>query len=385
MSKKIVQTRQAFTLVELLVVIAIIGILVGLLLPAVQAAREAARRMQCSNNVKQISLASHNFHDAHRKLPNGTNDKLWIQGYRRAGTTSRIDCVDVYSFRVSLLPYIEQTPLFNEISAYCGQAAAANPYVWNTDDGTANIPLPWSANRMVGGKANPFTTKLPGYLCPSDPNGNMRGGNSLGAANYVGNRGDGWVGDFWGETRGLFGDGTFVTLTFASIPDGTSNTIFISETLIGGGSGDSKKKSAIGTDVTVRNTVPASCLTLVLPNQNLSGNTSGDKATRWADSRNWFGVFHTILAPNSPSCGGDRDALISASSNHTGGVMVGMCDGSVRFVSDSIHAGDPTKFLGEGMPGFIPDHPHQFKGPSTYGVWGAMGTRDSGEVAQIPE
>lgn len=384
MSRKLFSARQAFTLVELLVVIAIIGILVGLLLPAVQAAREAARRMQCSNNVKQVSLAAHTFHDAQKKLPNGSHDKLWYQGYRRNNSSDRIDCVDVYSFRISLLPYIEQSALFNQISDYCAKASATNPYVWDTGDGTSNIPQPWSTARMVGNVANPFTMKIPGYLCPSDGNSNMRGGNTLGAANYVGNRGDAWVGDLWSETRGLFGDGRYITMTFASIGDGTSNTLFVSETLSGDGA-DVKKKSAIGTSVTVRNTVPASCLALIGPNNIITGSTSGEKATRWADSRNWFGIFNTILPPNSPSCGTDREAMISASSNHTGGVTVGLCDGSVRFISDSISAGDPTRFLGEGQPGFVPADPHQFKGPSTYGVWGAMGTRDSGESVPMPD
>lgn len=386
MSRRIIPTRFGFTLVELLVVIAIIGILVGLLLPAVQAAREAARRMQCSNNVKQLSLAAHTFHDAHKRLPNGSREDLWWKAYRPTGSNDGINCVDVYSFRASLLPYIEQNPLYNEITQYCSSAASTVPYVWQTEDGNSNIPQPWGPARMIGGKPNPFTNKIPSFLCPSDGNSNMRGGpSSVAAANYVGNRGDAWVGDLWSETRGLFGDGYWVKVGFSGISDGTSNTIFVSETLCGGGSGDAKKKTAIGTSVTVRGSVPADCLALLGPNNIITGGTSGSKATSWADSRNWYSVFMTMLPPNSPSCGGDRDAMISATSNHTGGVSVGMCDGSVRFVSDSIDAGDPTKYLGYGLPGAVPDHPHQFKGPSTYGVWGALGSREGGESATLPD
>jgi prepilin-type N-terminal cleavage/methylation domain-containing protein len=110
---KRILSRQAFTLVELLVVIAIIGILVGLLLPAVQAAREAARRMQCSNNLKQIGLSIHNYESAYKRYPIGSVDddpkevgarRLWDAGNHRKGTVL-----------VKLLPYIEQSALFNSV------------------------------------------------------------------------------------------------------------------------------------------------------------------------------------------------------------------------------------------------------------------------------
>jgi len=384
MSSRATRNR-GFTLVELLVVIAIIGVMVGLLLPAVQAAREAARRMSCSNNMKQIALGAHNFHSTYNRLPSGTNDRLWVEGFRRDGTTTRIDAVDVYSFRVTLLPYVEQGPLYEQITAYCSQAAATSPYVWVTDNGSMNIPLPWSNHTMYDGKPNPFTAHVPSYVCPSDANASLsQQPTRLGFANYVGNRGDAWVGHGWGESRGLFGPGHVGDTTFASILDGTSNTLLISETLVGQEGVDSRLKTGVATTVTVRNTPPAACLAVRGPNETIIGATSNLKARRWSDSRNYFGVFHTILPPNSPSCGDENEALISATSNHPGGVNVAMADGSVRFVSDSIDAGDPTKFLGEGMPGFVPDHPHQYTGPSTYGVWGAAGTRSGSESVQLP-
>lgn len=140
--------RQAFTLVELLVVIAIIGILVGLLLPAVQAAREAARRMQCSNNLKQIGLSIHNYESAHKRYPNGTVDddpretaprRLWEAGRHRKGTVL-----------VKLLPFVEQTALFNSI------------------DFGLDVEAQLDASGAFTNRTNMRTTAMPVYRCPSD-------------------------------------------------------------------------------------------------------------------------------------------------------------------------------------------------------------------------
>ena len=170
--------RQGFTLVELLVVIAIIGILVALLLPAVQAAREAARRMQCTNNLKQLGLAVHNFHDTFRTFPsasrqpqfkdNEVND--WVNGRDRWGYL----CV--------LLPYIEQQALYNEL-------------VTNQ----LGVNRPWTGMPLT-------RTKVAGFLCPSDSGGNTKG-DTLARNSYHCNRGDFWLGWNWNECRGVMGDG----------------------------------------------------------------------------------------------------------------------------------------------------------------------------------
>lgn len=189
--------RKAFTLVELLVVIAVIGVLVGLLLPAVQAAREAARRIECSNNLKQIGLGLQNYHDTHRQLPAG-----WIAS---VGTGE-----PGWGWAAHLLPFIEQTALHDRID---GRVAIADP-----------------------AHQGPRETVLPFYRCPSDARGEplVMLADDAGAplfavarANYVGVFGTEEI-----EDAPLAGDGTFYQnsrIRFADIVDGLSNTHLVGE------------------------------------------------------------------------------------------------------------------------------------------------------------
>lgn len=147
--KRTQETRGAFTLVELLVVIAIIGILVGLLLPAVQAAREAARRMSCQNNLKQIGLAIHNYESAYKRIPAaimGSNPRL---GQPRAYDD------DGYGWLVAILPYIEQTSLYNQLDANLTIGTPGAIEIWWQANGDGNV--------IPGG-----ASIIPAYVCPSD-------------------------------------------------------------------------------------------------------------------------------------------------------------------------------------------------------------------------
>jgi len=209
--------KRAFTLVELLVVIAIIGVLVALLLPAVQSAREAARRMQCQSNLKQIALALHNYEQTHRKFPPGCiqqqADPQWSAGATAANT---INDTESWAWGAFLLPYIEQSALYEQAGIGRGNL------LQNV------IPL-----------AN---TYIPSYRCPSDgraPKTRVGQGFSIrfapwGLSHFKGNCGhagcgiSGSDGIFW-RTNGPGEGGTPSDIGFRQIEDGTSNTIAVGE------------------------------------------------------------------------------------------------------------------------------------------------------------
>src|SRR6185437_14260848 len=213
----------AFTLVELLVVIAIIGILIALLLPAVQAAREAARRSQCVNNLKQLGLAMQNFHDINKQLPTDSNQPMLAQ-YTTNGSGQQVPTWPGNSarwgFHTVLLPYREHQQMYNDFML------PANVY----------NKVPWDNGYAFN------TTPQPDLICPSDEQSSYvedigGGGNSQSQAlkptNYHGNRGDYQVANGWWECRGVFGTGGHVVLNYGMVTDGLSNTGAISECKIG--------------------------------------------------------------------------------------------------------------------------------------------------------
>jgi prepilin-type N-terminal cleavage/methylation domain-containing protein len=341
--------RAAFTLVELLVVIAIIGILVALLLPAIQAAREAARRTQCTNQMRQFGLALHNYMDTYKNLPAGSGGP--------ATSGNRLNP------NIGLLMFIEASPVFSIISSR--QTFGANTFEpfgaqpWNQDYD------PWGVAYQVKG-----------MHCPSDlPVGDPRGGRtgSLASTSYsfcVGDHITGTSDQGAYQGRGLFGTRSYRSLR--DIRDGTSNTLAMSERCF-----PKSTRSIFGH--TVQNLVgvqanPALCLAQVslgtkeyLPSADLSPYITG--GTRTFDGMPIYTGFNTVLPPNSPSCQTgniNTVGVMTAQSWHPGGVLAAFADGSARFISESIDAGNAGA-------------PESLTGPSPYGVWGALGTINGGE------
>lgn len=209
------RSRHGFTLVELLVVIAIIGILVGLLLPAVQAAREAARRMQCSNNLKQIGLAMHNYHDTFQVFPPGCIDN-------NRATNSPGDAANNNNgigWATFLLPFIEQSPLHDQISIETGGFARS----WQDKNADGSLSDPIDSAVVV----------IDAFVCPSDPMSGINSDKSnLGKSNYLAIAGHSAVqtntaGAPAGSKNGMFFEDS--NRRFRDVTDGTSSTLFVSE------------------------------------------------------------------------------------------------------------------------------------------------------------
>ncbi|QDV71149.1 Type II secretion system protein G precursor [Rosistilla carotiformis] len=339
--RKGARQRSGFTLVELLVVIAIIGILVGLLLPAVQAAREAARRMSCSNNVKQLGIALHNYHDTYLAMPARQGGPNWTGG--SATGTPR------WSAFVGLLPFMEQQPRYDQITS-----------------GGYHV---WHSNANSG-----YVGEIDSFICPSDGLFSAAGGDRAAMyspLNYGLNMGDNYNISVDASrpdqgVRGLFG--YLMYLNFSAITDGLSNTIAMSETLI------SPDSSRLGRAVANSTNNPLACRAYLVNGQYTSGSLIAQfrcHGQRWQDGRPGYCAVTTILPPNSATCSTQAGGgIYSSSSRHPGGIQALLADGSVRFITETIDTGDLSQSA-------------VTSGTSPYGVWGALGSRDGGEVNKL--
>ncbi|HUT93604.1 MAG TPA: DUF1559 domain-containing protein [Thermoguttaceae bacterium] len=353
--------RRGFTLVELLVVIAIIGILIALLLPAVQAAREAARRAQCTNNLKQVGLALYNYHDAYRVFCaacTGTTGVAWGQHY---------DTNYAYMTGwVSLLPYYEQTALWDQFSSpgtYNGRTYPAfGPYAY---DGT-------------GRGYTPLQQQVGLLLCPSDSGASEKAPTTQGYTNYHFSYGDLIYNNFTSQSpRGVFG--RIEQKGVKDITDGTSNTLAVSECLVGALPGRSiMVKGGMAAMVSGLSTSPIVCYARIDPAnpKQYTGAVWGYKGRYWGEGHGHVAGITTVIPPNGPSCAcGEAQycywGVFPPNSNHPGGVNSLFADGSGHFISETIDAGnlsatEPTRSA-----------PTQTRSP--YGVWGALGSRAGGE------
>jgi prepilin-type N-terminal cleavage/methylation domain-containing protein len=350
--------QSGFTLVELLVVIAIIGILIALLLPAVQAAREAARRMQCTNHLKQLGLALHNYHDTHNTFPPRK------QGTNGPGRRPRVDHnYGRASGFIALLPFFEQTALYQTIKEGAPNHSPPIP-PWG--------PAPWYGGWSAWEEA-PASIR-----CPSgDFAGNRRDvtNYNFSVGDTVDNNRDAR------QVRGMFAN--IVGTKMGDITDGTSNTIAMSEHLITdfglGSRGNQQIPVESGTATRLGNgrlvAVPAVCLGQVSGQYYINSNVvKGRRGHDWKDGQIGKVGFTTIIPPNGPSCiesdnpnGDGTNTLMPPTSNHPGGVNGLRADGSVHFVSETINTGN----LGASTVS---------SGPSPYGVWGALGSKNGSEA-----
>ncbi|MDB5348382.1 MAG: prepilin-type cleavage/methylation protein [Schlesneria sp.] len=333
-SSKSLVSRRGFTLIELLVVISIIAVLIGLLLPAVQRARESARRIQCTNNLKQLGLAVHNYHDVHKTFPPNLCPGGTAYNYSAGG----------WGVLAYLLPYIEQTNVGNLMDLSLPTYATVG-----------------TTTTIAGGDVNTqraVQTLIPLYLCPSDIGKPVDGGygiTQLAPTNYCANQGSGLDtlgGNVQASGSPLDADGVFFAdskVRIEDITDGSSNTAAFSESMLGAGPDSAA-------------TLPAT----IDPRRvyGYLGYTSGLYLTETACASppfynlsqrrqfNWYAgeircaSYNHYFTPNSKS----MDCVLNAAdfgytamgwkaarSLHPGGVNVLMCDGAVKFTSQLVN------------------------------------------------
>jgi prepilin-type N-terminal cleavage/methylation domain-containing protein/prepilin-type processing-associated H-X9-DG protein len=343
---------RGFTLIELLVVVSIIAVLIGLLLPAVQSARESARRAQCTNNLKQIGLAMLNYVSKNEALPPVCVDQ------ERTLTGQQVPQPHQnWSQHARLLPYLEQQPAYNMINWSFGARLSDG----NTAYRDTNPPDNASGGSDSIPQMTVLTLQLPIFLCPSDVNPGSSGtflvggvSKRVGASNYPCNIGlnrrlNGWflngpnyIASNWDKT-------VSATIDMASIKDGTSNTVSFSEWIKGSGAATGRAPNGLAEVYNLgenSNFYPTDYQFMQLCNAvPITGFNQ-----QWQWKGEWWGYGATMIyshtqTPNRTSCvyhdinqdGRGTITMLSASSNHPGGVNALFMDGSVRFIKSSIY------------------------------------------------
>jgi prepilin-type processing-associated H-X9-DG protein len=325
--------------------------------------------MQCSNNLKQFGIALHNYHDTLKAFPPRRG------GTAGGGNTARFDGnYDRLSGFVFLLPYMEQSPMYNQVQAG-GVIDTNGNKIW------PGGPAGWYGNANW----KPWGTQLSGVLCPSDQTPTTASNNARNS--YAFCMGDTLINHNSANYahRGMFG-GSQAVRGIRHISDGTSNTIAMSERVWSTNVGlttpttlgiNVRTATAVEPNVT---TSPITCLTHATGNfVGIGQQYKGRFGALWTDGQAERVGFTTVLGPNKLSCVSDANVnadsaggSFSASSYHTGGVQCVFADGSVRFMSDSVDTGNTAA-------------PYVATGMSPYGVWGAMGTVSGGEAVSSNE
>jgi len=352
--------------VELLVVIAIIGTLVGLLLPAVQAARESARRSDCLNKLKQLALGCNNYESANRGYPG-------VKDWKNATTNDASAFARRWSFLIYLMPFLERQEVYD---------SALRAFKAGTG-GAGDDPSSWKAGYPQG-------RRIEGLLCPSDKMISQNE-STIWPTSYRACAGDmtfniGNWGTYPHEAQKVYnGSGTVLLNGYETygtsprsaigislpkkISDGLSKTVLLGEAVIGDGSASrlSGWAKVTGYDWSPK---PQDCLAATFAaNTNVIGQD-------WTNCRTGHTWFYNTLPPNGPRCVHDDgapsslNAAVPASSYHAGGANVAMCDGAVRFIEETIDT-NGSQNLGPSNPAYTT--------PSNWGVWGAMATPGQGD------
>jgi prepilin-type processing-associated H-X9-DG protein len=383
--------------------------LIALLLPAVQAAREAARRMQCSNQSKQIALAEVNHESVYGVFSQSSRPQ-------QLDTTGRDVRPELIGYIPQILSFLEQTAIYDRVVASLKTGVGWEPWdanVARNQDRAVVDPNSEGTIYLV-----PWRENIASLVCPSTAGTGFNEGNRrLGRNSYHCNVGDyfcEW--DSFHALRGPFGPGDRLQGSSSNVRDGASNTAMLSEVEIGSSPGGNQVKGNIAVNVPYGS--PVQLKSIVRQNKTFDqtydaagkGEDFADRIVgcRWGGSPPTYSQFYMVMPPNSPSVSMNNNIegwglCVSASSNHPGGVNVALCDGSVRFINDAVNAGDQGWDPWEGnlqrggqwgnAPGSaeaIRNHggdPAVMGGrvrePSHYGVWGALGSRAAGDSASL--